>query len=58
MDRGDWQATVHETAKSQTRLKRLSMHASHVPNSYILYQSIFRSVLESPHSIDKDIISI
>ena len=28
MDRGAWQATVHnKVAKSQTRLKRLSMHA-------------------------------
>ena len=27
MDRGAWQATVHGTAKSRTRLKRLSIHA-------------------------------
>ena len=27
MDRGAWWATVHGVAKSQTRLKRLSMHA-------------------------------
>ena len=27
MDRGAWQATVHGVAKSQTRLKQLSMHA-------------------------------
>ena len=26
MDRGAWQATVHRVAKSQTRLKQLSMH--------------------------------
>ena len=26
MDRGAWQATVHGVTKSQTRLKRLSMH--------------------------------
>ena len=26
MDRGAWWATVHGVAKSQTRLKRLSMH--------------------------------
>ena len=26
MDRGAWQATVHRVAKSQTRLKKLSMH--------------------------------
>jgi len=28
MDRGAWQATVHGVAKSQTRLKRFSTHAS------------------------------
>ena len=27
MDRGAWQATVHRVSQSQTRLKRLSMHA-------------------------------
>ena len=27
-DRGAWRATVHKVAKSQTRLKRLSTHAS------------------------------
>ena len=27
MDRGAWRATVHGVARSQTRLKRLSMHA-------------------------------
>ena len=27
MDREAWQATVHMVAKSQTRLKLLSMHA-------------------------------
>ena len=27
MDRGAWWATVHRVAKSQTRLKRLSVHA-------------------------------
>ena len=26
IDRGAWQAVVHRVAKSQTRLKRLSMH--------------------------------
>ena len=26
MDRGTWWATVHRVAKSQTRLKQLSMH--------------------------------
>ena len=27
LDRGAWQAAFHRTAKSQTQLKRLSMHA-------------------------------
>ena len=27
MDKGAWQATVHRVTKSQTRLKRLSMHS-------------------------------
>ena len=27
MNRGDWQAAVHGVAKSQRRLKQLSMHA-------------------------------
>ena len=27
MDRGDWQTTVHRVTKSQTQLKRLSMHS-------------------------------
>ena len=27
MDRGPWQATVHRVAKSQTWLKRISIHA-------------------------------
>ena len=27
MDRGAWRATVHRVAKSQTRLKQLSVHA-------------------------------
>ena len=35
MDRGAWRATVHGVAKSQTQLKRLSMHVgvlrSHMP---------------------------
>ena len=29
MDRGDWRASVHRIIKSQTRLKRLCMHACH-----------------------------
>ena len=34
MDRGAWRATVHGVAKSQTRLKRLSVHA------YMLYSAM------------------
>ena len=34
MDRGAWGVTVHRIEKSQTGLKRLSMHA-HEPNYYI-----------------------
>ena len=30
MDRGAWRATVHRAAKSQTQLKRLSMHVLHI----------------------------
>ena len=34
MDRGAWQAAVHGITKSQTQLKRLSMHArTHLLNS-------------------------
>ena len=32
MDRGTWQATVHRLAKSQTRLKQLSMHICTILN--------------------------
>ena len=31
MDRGAWRATVQGVAKSQTRLKRLSMHTEDLP---------------------------
>ena len=30
MDRGAWQATIHGSAKSQTRLKQLSTQYTHV----------------------------
>ena len=38
MDRGAWWATVHRVAKSQARLKRLSMYADSVlyPELYFL----------------------
>ena len=32
-DRGAWWATAHGVAKSQTRLKQLSMHAINIINS-------------------------
>ena len=38
MDRGAWWATVHKTAKSWTRLKQLSMHASTMDSSGTLLQ--------------------
>ena len=37
MDRGAWQATVHGDAKSQTRLRWLSMHA--LPHTALVYSS-------------------
>ena len=33
-DRRAWRATVHEVAKSRTRLKRLSMHAHNKSNVF------------------------
>ena len=30
MDKGDWQASVHNVTKSQTQLKRLRTHALHM----------------------------
>ena len=39
MDRGAWRATLHRVAKSQTRLKQLSMHA-HTPLSELLFNSM------------------
>ena len=32
MDREAWSAAIHGVAKSQTRLKRLSMHGSFIPS--------------------------
>ena len=45
MDGGAWQATVHRIAKSQTRLKQLSMHSG------LTYKNHFKSAeyLESPY---------
>ena len=40
MDRRTWQATVHRVAKSQTQLKRLSMH------TYLLYNVAFASAVQ------------
>ena len=43
MDRGTWRAIVHGVSKSQTQLKRLSMHVSILYNIhlYFLCQSLF-----------------
>ena len=35
LDRGAWRAAVNGVAKSQTRLKRLSVHAFPTPSVYI-----------------------
>ena len=40
MDRGAWLATVHRVAKSQTQLKRLSMHTSTIYVSVPISQFI------------------
>ena len=34
MDRGAWRATVHKFVKSQTQLKRLSMHTTNTKGCY------------------------
>ena len=34
MDRGAWQATVRGVAKSQTRLRRLSVHVHTLPMGF------------------------
>ena len=37
MDRGAWWATVYRVAKSQTQLKRLSLHThTHMHSSYVM----------------------
>ena len=41
MDRGAWRATVNRVAKSWTRLKRLSMHASVNPTPNLSLPSRF-----------------
>ena len=44
MDRGAWRVTLHKAAKSQTRLKRLSMHARRMPRTQaVLNKWDFRS---------------
>ena len=35
MDRGAWRATVHGLAKSQTRLKQLSMHTRMTDQTFL-----------------------
>ena len=42
MDRGAWRATVHEVAKSQTKLKQLSTHARMHNWSSGIFQQYFR----------------
>jgi len=38
MDRGAWWTTVHGVTKSQTRLKRLSMHTGYITGSSLVVQ--------------------
>ena len=40
MDRGAWQAIVHEVAKSQTRLKPLSMHAPELAGKFFTMEPL------------------
>ena len=48
MKRGAWRATVHRVAKSQTRLKRFSMHACIYVCIYI-YTYVSEKAM-APHS--------
>ena len=53
MDRGAWKATVHGVAKSQTKLKRFSMPASHTE---VLWPVVFTYVYRAlPNSFFKKI---
>ena len=52
MDRGAWQSTVHEVAKSWTRLKQLSTHA-HFKS---VYSAFFDNIIIA-HLIDYSIVS-
>ena len=52
LDRGTWKATVHRVAKSQTRLKRLSMHA-HIRSSMVPFEKINKNELNSLHSQER-----
>ena len=45
MDRGAWQATVHRVAKSQTQLKRLTMHAQPKDSFLFISEPTLRSNL-------------
>ena len=44
MDRGAWWATVHRAAKSQTRLKQLSMQAAQKDNSFLYLELVSYSL--------------
>ena len=58
MDRGAWQATVHEAAKNQTQLKWLSMHMGlkiylfYIPSHYWGLLLMLTIVL-SPHLLSQ-----
>ena len=53
MDRGVWQVTVHGVIKSQTRLKRLSIHTHclHSGCSQLTFQHRWRMLLISPYPL-------
>ena len=45
MDRGAWQATVHRIAKSQTRLKLVTMHYYTVPGTLLFHSKRYLWIL-------------
>ena len=49
MDRGAWWATIHGVAKSQTQLKRLSMHACVSSRNRLLH--FLHELRASTHSL-------
>ena len=52
MDRGDWQATVHRVAKSQTQLKQPSTQHTTYITLYSNYKSIKKGKKRERSNID------